>query len=574
MAGSGRNQDLLASLAAREESYDSEVKLQFGPMTSTYHTALKKETHPVVHGLFPSAAYALDLLDSGLPAYADRALQMLPVIAGLQDLRSDSPTYGVWPYFYEEPLDEMDSPDWNYADFIGKKLVLVLKRHHDHLHEELRQRLTEAVEAACRAIKKRDVGPGYTNIAAMGAFVTLVGGEVIGAEEFVEYGRNRLRRLLDYTMRLGTFVEFNSPCYTPITIEELHHVHTETNDPVSIDLSERLLHWAWKMTAEHYHPRTKQWAGPHSRSYSAMLRPGSFESRLLRNAAEEDAGLPLPRCPQELARYFHLEEERYFRQPIFLEEETGYQSYATTYIQQAYCLGSFSKDMMWNQRRNLIGYVDNGGKAAYVQLRVLKDGKDFSSAVFTGVQDRSEIVFGINMALDYGDWHPVLDPIHGVFEAEDLRIRIEIGGHTGGVELRAGPERELGFDAAAVIGEQTVRVTCLSAVSDLGVPRVALTLSEHDGTLGIDYVIYEGQRKRFNIHEWKQAAWVFLFTMSARTEELRAGGEHTTNEDVLNAWCEKRGRRMGISIPVKPGRIAELYRNNIVMLMDEEEVSP
>ncbi|MBD0379924.1 hypothetical protein [Paenibacillus sedimenti] len=552
MSSHSNNEHLLASLSEREASYNPAVKLLYGPMTKTYHTALKKDSYPYVHHTYSSVVYALDLLDSGLPVYSERAAEILPVILQMQDRRQDSPTYGIWPYFYEEHLDQMEAPDWNYADFIGKKLVFVLKRHGNRLNEELRQGLKEAIGYACQAIMKRDVGPGYTNIAAMGAFVTLVGGEVIGQETLVQYGRNRLQRLYDYTMRLGTFVEFNSPCYTPITIEELQHIHEEAKDSISIKLSERLLHVAWKMMAERYHPRTKEWAGPHSRSYSPMLE----------NYPDPRAH----RCPEELLPYFSSEEERYFRCPIFDEEEMGYQSYATTYMHEAYCLGSFSKDMMWNQRRNLIAYVDNNGKAAYVQLRFLKDGKDFSSAVFTGVQDKSDIVFGINMALDFGDWHPVLDPVNGVFEAEDIRIRIEIGGYTEGLDRLSGDKHD--YDAAVVIGGQTMRVKQLSAFSDMGEPRMAITRSEQQGTLNIDYIIYEGQRKEFDFHKWNQAAWVFLFTLSARAEELQAGSEY--NDGSLYAWCEKQGRKMGIAIPVKPDRIGQLFRSNEVSFMAED----
>jgi hypothetical protein len=367
-------------------------------------------------------------------------------------------------------------------------------------------------------------------------------------------------------MRLGTFVEFNSPCYTPITIEELHHIHEETNDPVSIRLTELLLHIAWKMVAERYHPRTKEWAGPHSRSYTPMLNRSSLEYAIIRHVFEKDPDPQEVCCPEELLPYFSLEEERDFRCPIFDEEEMGYQSYATTYMHEDYCLGSFTKDMMWNQRENLIAYVDNQGRAAYIQLRFLKDGMDFSSAVFTGVQDKSDIVFGINMALNFGDWHPVLDPVNGVFEAEDLRIRIEIGGYIEGVDCFSG--NKLDYDAAVVIGGQTLRVKQLSTFSDMGVPRIAITRSEQEGTLGIDYIIYEGPRKEFNFHEWNQAAWVFLFTLSAQAEELQASSEY--NDGSLYAWCEKQGRKMGITIPVKPERIEQLFRNNEVYFMTED----
>lgn len=546
------NEHLLASLLEREASYNPAVKLQYGPITTTYHTALKKDSYPHVHYTYLSVVYALDLLDSGLPEYSERASEILFVILQLQDKRQDSPTYGIWSYYYEEHLDQMDAPDWNFADFVGKKLVSVLKHHGERLSEELKQGLSDAISRACQAIMKRDVGPSYTNIAAMGAFVTLVGGELIGDETSVQYGRKRLQRLHDYTIRLGTFVEFNSPCYTPITIEELHHIHEETQDSISVTLAKRLHYMAWQMMAERYHPRTKEWAGPHSRSYSTML--GKY---------------PDPRelhCPEELLPYFSSEEERYLRCPIFDEDEAGYQSYATTYMNADYCLGSFTKDMMWNQRRNLIAYVDNHGKAAYVQLRFLKDGKDFSSAVFTGVQEESDIVFGINMALDFGDWHPVLDPVNGVIEAEDLRIRMEIGGYIEGVDSYS--LDKLDYDAAVVIGGQTARVKQLVALSDKGVPRLEITRSEQGGTLCIDYIIYDGPRNRFDFHEWNQAAWVFLFTLSERAEELQAGSEF--KEGSLSAWCEKQGRRMGITLPVKPDCIQQLFRNSEVLFMAED----
>lgn len=566
MSTHSNNEALLASLAKREASFNPTVKLQYGPITKTYHTALKKDAYPYVHCTYSSVVYAIDLLDSALPEYTERAAEIVGVILQLQDRRQDSPTYGIWSYYYEEHLDGMEEPDWNYADFIGKKLVFILKHHGDRLSEELRQGLYEAIGLACQAIVKRDVGPSYTNIAAMGAFVTLVGGEVIGDETFVQYGRNRLQRLYDYTMRLGTFVEFNSPTYTPITIEELNHIYVETKDSVSIRLTERLLHIAWKMMAERYHARTKEWAGPHSRSYSPMLNKGSSEYGVVRNVVENDPDPRAVRCPEVLLPYFSSEEERYICCPIFDEDETGYQSYATTYMNEAYCLGSFTKDMMWNQRRNLIAYVDNNGRAAYVQLRFLKNGRDFSSAVFTGVQDKSDIVFGINMALDFGDWHPVLDPVNGVFDAKDLRIRIEIGGYIEGVDYVS--SHKLGHDAAVVIGGQTVRVKQLSAFSDMGVPRMTITRSEQEGTLGIDYIIYEGSRKKFDFHQWNQAAWVFMFTLSAQADELQTGSDY--NDGSLNAWCEKQGRKMGITIPVKPDCIQQLFRINKVSFMAKD----
>ncbi len=508
----------------------------------------------------------MDLLDSGIDRHADRAADILDAVAELQDRDPESPTFGVWPYFYEESVRQMDIPDWNFADFIGKKLVLALKHHRDRLPEAHLHKLIPAVRNACAAIIKRDTGPSYTNIAVMGAFVTLVGGETLGQASIAEYGLNRIKRFHDFTMRLGCFTEYNSPHYAPITLEELHHLNMETENPEAVSLTGELIRFAWQSIAEHYHPRTGQWSGPHSRSYATMLEPGRVEHRFLSEAIGDHAGPDAIRCPDDLLPYFSLAEERQIRQAILDENEAGYQCHASTYICEAFSVGTFSKESMWNQRRNLITYLNNHGKPVYAHLRFLKDGKDFSSAVFTGVQDKSDIVFGINMALDFGDWHPVLDPVNGVFEAEDLRVRIEIGGYIEGVDCSS--SYKLDYDAAAVIGDQTMRVKQLSALSDEGVPRIAITPSEQEGTLSIDYIIYEGPRKQFDFHEWNQAAWVYLFTLSERVEELQAGSEY--KDGSLYAWCEKQGRRMGITIPVKPDRIGQLFRDNEVSFMTED----
>src|SRR4030095_16033419 len=52
---------------------------------------------------------------------------------------------------------------------------------------------------------------------------------------------------------------------------ELQKIKTMTSSAHAKELAEDLLDMAWRMAAEHFHPATKQWAGPHSRSYSTLL---------------------------------------------------------------------------------------------------------------------------------------------------------------------------------------------------------------------------------------------------------------------------------------------------------------
>ena len=63
----------------------------------------------------------------------------------------------------------MSVPDWNWADFCGTQLLQVAIDHKDRLPADLQQQVKDSILYAGRAIKRRNVGPGYTNIAVMGA---------------------------------------------------------------------------------------------------------------------------------------------------------------------------------------------------------------------------------------------------------------------------------------------------------------------------------------------------------------------------------------------------------------------
>ncbi|MDG0809451.1 hypothetical protein [Cohnella rhizosphaerae] len=246
-----------------------------------------------------------------------------------------------------------------------------------------------------------------------GALVTLLGGELLGQEEIRSYGERRLRTFRDYTKAIGTFSEYNSPCYTPIAIEELHGIYAESGTAGAVADAEELLDLAWHMIAKHYHPATGAWSGPHSRTYATQLRPNesAFLQNALKREPEREQGLEEEsrpgkrhiRCPEKYRYLFTSTEERYFTEPTLKADEAGYQNYATTYQNERLSLGSYTSGSMWNQRRNLVGYVACGaGDAVSVQLQFLKDGKDFCSAVFTGVQSRGLALFAFNLATDNG----------------------------------------------------------------------------------------------------------------------------------------------------------------------------
>ena len=93
-------------------------------------------------------------------------------------------------------------------------------------------------------------------------------------------------------------------------------------------------------------------------------------------------------------------------------------------------LGCINRECFWTQRRPLIGYwLDEAGNPAVLRLRMLKDGKDFSSGGLHNVQEKNKVITGINFFFDRGDFHIHLDkPEDGVFKMNSLLLRFELTG--------------------------------------------------------------------------------------------------------------------------------------------------
>jgi len=555
---------LRRTLEDLNEAYDPAVDLIEEPFSSPgYHTTLAGDR--MVHPTRQSLTYALVLLDAGDPDDERRAVDVLEAVLDLQDRDPDSDTYGIWPWFYEEPLAEMSPPDWNWADFLGKRLLLIRKRHGDRLSDDVADRLRESVFAACDAIVERDVGPGYTNIAVMGAFVTLVAGEVFDREDYHAYGLERLERFYDYTTEADAFEEYNSPTYTVVAVTELSSIYTETETAAARDLAAELRDLGWRTIAEHFHPATEQWAGPHSRAYSTLTR--ERELSFVRIGTEGEAAV-LPateidydplwygndvRCPEEYRSLFTTPEER--RVHDRYGEAGGRPLTATTHLTEGVALGTFDRSITWDQRRPVVAHVDNDGAPTFVRLRVLKDGRDFSSGVTTAAQGRGNAVVGVNFATDGGDFHPSLDPTEGSVDVEDLRLRIEAGGSLEGV-VRAGAEGAApGDDYRLEVGDHSLRIGYLRA--GFGDETIATELTETEaGTVAVDHVIHDGDERTIDLAALDDAAFGFVVGTSAPDAAVDEDGE-TLEMSATTAFGE-----LSVSIPRSPAPEEELFERN------------
>jgi hypothetical protein len=474
-----------------------------------YHTRVSQGAW--VHPTRESLDYALNLLKS---ERQERAAAVIRKVLSLQDTDPTSETYGIWPWLLEEPLAEMDPPDWNWADFCGARLAQVLVEHAGALPGDLILDVRTGLGHAATSILRRNVGPSYTNIAVMGAGVTLAAGELLDEPRLSDYGRRRLRNFVEHTDHHGGFNEYNSPTYTVVTLAECERMLQLVDDPSARADAERLRLMAWQTIAEHYHPGTHQWAGPHSRAYSDRLDVGIAQFLSERTGVEirphPTAGLrdrfegttPLP-CPSSLVdRFRSLPHGETEVRSTFIRDGERDSIQGTTWMSEDACLGSVSRDNLWDQRRALLGYWRTEDDPAVVlRLRFLHDGHDFSSACARNAQSGPRILSVIGLLTGMGDAHHQLDrTADGAFDAEDFRVRYElVGKGVAGMELEDGR-----FELSA----GSYRAVVHTVPGRFGPNELIWKMERTEEMVYVDGVCYHGPRLRFDPAQFGDVAIV------------------------------------------------------------------
>ncbi len=423
----------------------------------------------------------------------------------LQETDPTAATYGIWPWLLEEPLAAMAPPDWNWADFCGARLAQALTAHAAALPADLARDVRAGLGHAAWSIFRRNVGPGYTNIVIMGAAVTLAAGEILGEPRLTDYGRRRLRRIVEHTAFHGGLTEYNSPTYTPVALRQCELILALVRDPAARADAETLRGVAWGTIADHFHPGTEQWAGPHSRAYGDRLAPAT--ARFLADgtgvairahpAVGGVPGLPSPHerpCPPELVgRFRALPDDPLEVRRRFIRRELEEDSvWGTTWLTADACLGSVNYDALWTQRRPLLGYWRTEDDPAVVlRLRFLHDGRDFASATVRNAQRGPRVLSAFGLATNLGDFHLSLDrPADGAFAAEDFRIRYELTG----AGVNAGALAEGRYELAA--GSRRAVIHTLPG--RFGPHAVVWELGRSDGRVWLDGVCYRGPRRSFD----------------------------------------------------------------------------
>jgi hypothetical protein len=332
----------------------------------------------------------------------------------------------------------MAAVDFNWADFNGSTLLLILFRHRDKLPPALAASVRDAIKRAAISIRRRDITAYYTNIISQGSYVVLAAAETLEDPDLLEYGLQRMRRWAATVDKSGSFAEYNSPAYTPEIIRHMTSIRMFVRNPEARLLAERFHDRAWKQVATHWHAPTRQLAGPMARVYSndigspLWLQKGIdnaviFESleELSEKGGPISTGLLDLKCPDSLRQSFVKLDRRHLHREVFIEGDVLLDTLiphpispplvpvqGTTLLTPSFALGTANRSDFWVQRRPLLAYWGDASRPPHaMQLRVVKNDYDFSSATFYSVQQQGAVLGAIGFRTDGGDKHPLIDRV-------------------------------------------------------------------------------------------------------------------------------------------------------------------
>ncbi len=586
--------------ALKNTLYDPKEGLFFEELHGhkNYHTSI---TDGIVHNVNYNAHVMPALMASGNAENKTIALNILHRLLASQDTDPDSRTYGIWPYQFEEPLSQMQKPDWNWASFIGRVLLIMELEFGAELEDAVRQSIQEALFRACESIERRNMGVDYTNISLMSSFVLVKTGEIYSEQYYYAKGIRNLKRQLDFVEKNGGFCEYNCPDYGMIDLEETGRMLRYFSTPEAIALAQQLHAECWKVFACHYHVKTGQIAPPHTRCYAdikgSALRTYIYIGTKGRSALRKDDILDVGFldlftnliCPEELVPSFCQQgESRMVTDPFY----KGYDPMANeevrvilekgmppltacTFLSSDYCLGTFRQHDMWNQRRPAMAYLEGPEGTVCYRVRCLHDDVDFASAIHTAIQDQGRYVGGISFVTDHGDYHYILTPLKNEsITADQLCVEFSLTGAVEHIQITNPCDGTWVFD----LGTLSVRLQLLSYTFDNEQIRVEVV--DKPDKKAVRLILAEGHSRTIDFGKLEKAFIAYAVEISDKGEEVWDAALPVTmvqSADTIQiCMTNKDGTEDGFLLPIKPGKYMEpvpglkkLFKNGGFFYYDE-----
>jgi hypothetical protein len=554
-----QKEEIIREVKEDNEIFDPEynaLKIYRPKTANRYHSDM---VGMYVHPTRQTANYAVMLLETEMPEYRERAFKVLEAVINKQDKDTASKTYGIWPYNFEEPLDEMNRPDWNWADFIGVQLLEAYIKYNDVIPKELQNKMKESIIHASRSIQERDVKPGYTNIAIMGTLVTHLTSHLFDLPDMKDYADMRMKRFYDYTKRLKGFAEYNSPTYTRVALNELIRMKQYILDKETLEMVNYCYNTGWKVMATHFHQPTGQLAGPHSRSYSTLIRDrlynllyGASNGKIkYDNAQKPDNYYKLQhKIPTAYMDYFIKTPKSRVQIDTFSLQDNPPIGYS--YLTSEYAFGTVNRATTWQQRRPYLLYWGDTADTHFLRVQLLHDYVDFGIGNIFSVQQENEALTAMNFATNGGDYHISIDRIsNGKFIAKDVRLRFVIAN-------KPFKDLEVHGKNGFSVNDNNIQIKVNMLHNIFGNYPISVETGKNDNLAYVDYVIYSGEKKQFDLTRHNEACFVW------HTGIQKTNNQKTTNKPKIiskDNIISAQNKSLSISIPVNPALEQELQRN-------------
>lgn len=219
------------------------------------------------YGTRGAAYVALGLLWRDAPGDRRVAESTLRWVLSMQyEDPAGSPRFGVWR---TRPDEAKSDPNWR--EFVGCGLCLIQELFEDRLPGDLTSAIAAALERAAEGAAARRVGPSYTNIALMNAFLLDWVGNRSGREDLLQAGSARATAVYRLFKDHGTFDEYNSPTYYGPNLMALslwrQYASTGEMRAMGMDMEAAL----WHDIAAFYHAGMKNLCGPYVRAYGVDM---------------------------------------------------------------------------------------------------------------------------------------------------------------------------------------------------------------------------------------------------------------------------------------------------------------
>jgi len=220
------------------------------------------------HSFRESTYYAYGLLLTGDPSDRLRAQAILKRVVSSQDTRLGSPSNGAFLWYTDQYWETLQNPDLNSAAFVGLGLadIIDLDRRHPCLDPDVRSQVEKAGRLAVQEIMRRNVDPGYTNIALLSIAVAAAGQKLWAIPGAGAWAQAKLDTVVNLAGD-GYVYEYLSPTYTAVDFLGAYLAKKFAFSETFARTTDVIIDSLWKQVVTAYHAPTFQLGGPFGRAY-------------------------------------------------------------------------------------------------------------------------------------------------------------------------------------------------------------------------------------------------------------------------------------------------------------------